>query len=141
MLRASRAAALALTATALIILAGVLAMRADRRLVARPTPASLSVEADTRLLIFAPHPDDEVIAAGGLVQQVREAGGTVRVAYLTTGDSYTESVKLEEHVARPRGADYRAYGHQREYEARAALRTLSACVPGSTRRFSTSCHR
>ena len=65
-----------------------------------------------------------MIAAGGLIQQAREAGGTVRVVYLTSGDSYTASVRAEQHVARPRGADYRAYGHQREDEARAALRTL-----------------
>jgi LmbE family N-acetylglucosaminyl deacetylase len=132
MLWARRTAALALTATALIILAGVVTMRLagvvtmrdHLRLVAQPTPAPLSVVADTRLLVFAPHPDDEVIAAGGLIQQVREAGGTVHVVYLTSGDSYTESVRVEEHVAKPRSADYRAYGHQREDEARAALRTL-----------------
>ena len=65
-----------------------------------------------------------MLAAGGLIQQVREAGGTVHVVYLTSGDSYTDSVKAEAHVMRPKPADYRALGHQREHEARAALRTL-----------------
>jgi LmbE family N-acetylglucosaminyl deacetylase len=126
MLRASRTAVLALTVAALIALAGIVAKRDELRIAAHPTPPPppVPVVADTRLLIFAPHPDDEVIAAGGLIQQAREAGGTVRVVYLTSGDSYTASVRAEEHVARPRGADYRAYGHQREDEARAALRTL-----------------
>ena len=84
MLRASRMAVLALTVTALIAVAGIVAKRDELRLVARPTPPPppLPVVADTRLLIFAPHPDDEVIAAGGLIQQAREAGGTVRVVYL-----------------------------------------------------------
>jgi len=90
-----------------------------------PDVPSLSLVADTRLVVFAPHPDDEVLAAGGLIQQVREAGGTVRVVYITSGDSYTASVRIEQHVGgRPSGADYRAYGHQREFEARAALRVL-----------------
>ena len=91
---------------------------------AASSPSTLSVGADTRLLIFAPHPDDEVLAAGGLIQQVREAGGTVRVVYLTDGESYTASVKIEQHVRRPTPSNYRAYGHQREEEARLALRTL-----------------
>ena len=108
--------------TVVIVLAGV--TRDDRPLGARAEATSLAVGPDTRLLIFAPHPDDEVLAAGGLIQQVREAGGTVHVVYLTSGDSYTDSVKVEAHVARPKPADYRALGHQREHEARAALRTL-----------------
>ncbi len=126
MLRASRMAVLGLTVVALIALAGIVATRDELRLAERPSPPPppLPVAEDTRLLIFAPHPDDEVIAAGGLIQQTREAGGTVRVVYLTSGDSYTASVRAEQHVARPKGADYRAYGHQREDEARASLRTL-----------------
>jgi len=86
--------------------------------------ASLAVDADTRLLIFAPHPDDEVLVAGGLIQQVREAAGTVHVVYITSGDAYTQSVKIEEHVANPTTTDYRDYGQQRESEARMAMRIL-----------------
>jgi LmbE family N-acetylglucosaminyl deacetylase len=115
---------LALALTALSALAdGIACGRAQPQ---RPPDApSLSVVADTRLAVFAPHPDDEVLAAGGLIQQVREAGGTVRVVYITSGDSYTDSVRFEEHVGgRPTSANYRAYGHQREFEARAALRLL-----------------
>jgi len=106
-LRVSRSAVLALTVAALIALAGIVAKRDELRLAARPTPPPppLPVVADTRLLIFAPHPDDEVIAAGGLIQQAREAGGTVRVVYITSGDSYPASVRADQHVSRPRGAD------------------------------------
>ncbi len=42
--------------------------------------------AQTRLLVIAPHPDDETIATGILVQQVRAAGGRVDIALLTDGD-------------------------------------------------------
>lgn len=41
----------------------------------------------TRLLVVAPHPDDETIATGLLIQQVRACGGEVRVLLLTDGDN------------------------------------------------------
>jgi LmbE family N-acetylglucosaminyl deacetylase len=125
--RTGRLVVLALTALCAVVAGGA----CDRAQPERPPDAeripdalSVSVVADTRLVVFAPHPDDEVLAAGGLIQHVREAGGTVRVVYITSGDSYTDSVKLEQHVGTPKGANYRAYGHQREFEARAAMRIL-----------------
>ena len=112
---------LALAVAALLAVMGGVACDLDR-----PLPAfspTLIVDRDTRLLVFAPHPDDEVLAAGGLIQQVREAGGIVHVIYVTSGDAYIESVKIEEHVANPTTTDYRDYGQQRESEARVAMRS------------------
>jgi LmbE family N-acetylglucosaminyl deacetylase len=43
--------------------------------------------ARTRLLVVAPHPDDETIANGILIQRVLAAGGAVRVLLLTDGDN------------------------------------------------------
>ncbi|WP_329740648.1 PIG-L family deacetylase [Dyella sp. A6] len=43
--------------------------------------------ASTRLLVVAPHPDDETLACGVLMQQVRDAGGTVHILQLTDGDN------------------------------------------------------
>ncbi|MCX5711241.1 MAG: PIG-L family deacetylase [Candidatus Omnitrophica bacterium] len=39
-----------------------------------------------RVLIIAPHPDDETIGCAGVIQQAKEAGAKVKVAYLTNGD-------------------------------------------------------
>ena len=39
-----------------------------------------------RILILAPHEDDETLGAGGLIQQAVTAGASVRVVYLTYGD-------------------------------------------------------
>src|SRR5260221_12065756 len=74
--------AVAILAAALIVLPGVLSAQAGRR-AARPPRPTLSVDMDTRLLIVSPHPDDEVLAAGGLMQRLGAAHGTVRVVYLT----------------------------------------------------------
>ncbi|WP_117238410.1 PIG-L deacetylase family protein [Thermus sediminis] len=41
-----------------------------------------------RLLVLAPHPDDEVLAAAGLMRRVHGAGGRVSVVYLTSGDAF-----------------------------------------------------
>jgi N-acetyl-1-D-myo-inositol-2-amino-2-deoxy-alpha-D-glucopyranoside deacetylase len=45
------------------------------------------IDANTRLLVLAPHPDDETIGAGALIQQVRQAGGEVRIVLFTNGDN------------------------------------------------------
>jgi LmbE family N-acetylglucosaminyl deacetylase len=86
-----------------------------------PPPAVLDVPTATRLLVIAPHPDDEVLGAGGLMQRVKATGGTVRVVYLTDGDGYPEGVKEEDHVEAPTAKDYLGYGKQRRREAHAAL--------------------
>ena len=40
-----------------------------------------------RLLLVCPHPDDETLGAGLLLQEVIARGGQVRVIYLTDGES------------------------------------------------------
>jgi len=40
-----------------------------------------------RLLIIAPHPDDEIIGCGGLIQKIKDKGGKVFVLFLTVGDT------------------------------------------------------
>jgi len=85
---------------------------------------TMSVGAETRMLVVAPHPDDETLSAGGLMQQTHEAGGQVHVIYLTDGDGYPEGVRYEDHVESPAPRDYRGYGRERKQEARAALAEL-----------------
>jgi len=90
----------------------------------RPVPPPVSISSDTRLLVIAPHPDDEMLAAGGLMQRVHAARGTVRVVYLTDGDGYPEGVQVEGHIDAPTADDYRGYGRRRRREARTGLETL-----------------
>jgi LmbE family N-acetylglucosaminyl deacetylase len=80
------------------------------------------LSSDTRLLVIAPHPDDEVLGAGGLMQLARDAGGAVRVVYLTDGDGFTQGVAMESR--RLSIADFREYGRRRRIEARSALAAL-----------------
>ena len=114
-------AALAFAAAALLApTAGAAPPRRPATIV-KPPPPVLDVPDATRLLVIAPHPDDDVLGAGGLMQRVKARGGTVRVVYLTDGDGYPEGVKQEDHVETPSARDYLGYGKQRRREARAAL--------------------
>jgi LmbE family N-acetylglucosaminyl deacetylase len=93
-------------------------------LAAAPVPRTLTVSGDTRLMVIAPHPDDEILGAGGLMRRVHDAGGAVHVVYLTDGDGYRDGVKLEEHGKRLSSGNYKDYGRRRQHEALDALKTL-----------------
>jgi LmbE family N-acetylglucosaminyl deacetylase len=123
---------------AVLTLAAVLIVARDNSAATRrphvrtipPQPPVFSAE--TRVLVVAPHPDDEVLGAGGLMQQVHEAGGTVRVVYLTNGDGYRDGVRLEQHAVKISANDFRGYGRRRQREARAALATLGLAADAAT---------
>jgi LmbE family N-acetylglucosaminyl deacetylase len=84
----------------------------------------LDIGAGERLVVVAPHPDDETLGAGGLIQRVLARGGSVRVVLVTAGDGYVEAVVHETGLPRPRPAAYVAYGKRRLREAGVVLRTL-----------------
>src|SRR5436309_2621531 len=93
-----------------------------------PPPINLAVNRATRLLVIAPHPDDDVLGAGGLIRRVVKAGGSVHVVWMTSGDGFPEGVETAEGI-NPRVAhltprDYGTYGRLREQEARSALDSL-----------------
>jgi len=80
-------------------------------------------------MVFAPHPDDETLAAAGLVQRILSRKGSVRVVFVTNGDGYVDGVRHE--VKRATSTrDFIAYGHRRRGEALRALTHLGLS-PGS----------
>ena len=46
------------------------------------------LSSETRLMVFSPHPDDETLGAGGLIQWVLRMGGKVKVVFMTNGDGF-----------------------------------------------------
>jgi len=95
---------------------------------ARSSPATANglpvFSAQTRLLVVAPHPDDETIATGLLIQQVRAAGGEVRILLLTEGDNNPWPQRWLERRLRIRLADRQRWGHRRHAEMLQALQCL-----------------
>lgn len=113
--------ALVLLVSALLVAAPAACEAGGAR--AMPT-IPLHVGAHERLLVVAPHPDDEVVGTGGLIQRVLERGGTADVVLVTAGDGYPDAVRGETGHASPTAADYVAYGARRLAETRAALDVL-----------------
>ncbi|HTQ80699.1 MAG TPA: PIG-L family deacetylase [Thermoanaerobaculia bacterium] len=80
----------------------------------------LDLKATDRILVLAPHPDDEVLGCGGVLQRAVARGLPVEVAFLTYGDANTWSfLAYRLHpVLRPAAA--KAMGEIRRKEALAA---------------------
>jgi N-acetyl-1-D-myo-inositol-2-amino-2-deoxy-alpha-D-glucopyranoside deacetylase len=83
----------------------------------------LRLSAGARVVVFAPHPDDETIAGGGLLHRMVVAHATVQVVFVTNGDGYPDAVRQSLHRP-PRRTDYLAYGRLRQHEALAADKRL-----------------
>lgn len=78
-----------------------------------------------RILVIAPHPDDEALGAAGIVTDALASGKQVRVVLMTCGDGYRRIVQHE--VPRRRPGDppiYQMLGRIRVGESREAMRRL-----------------
>jgi len=77
-----------------------------------------------RVLFVAPHPDDESLAAGALLQRVRALGGRVRVLFVTDGDANVWPQRLVERRWQIDPATQARWGARRRVEASRALTHL-----------------
>ena len=86
------------------------------------------IKGKDRVLILAPHPDDEAIATGGIIQKSLKADAKVKVAYLTNGDAnqlYMSSQKfmfIKKLIAFPKQFVYS--GELRRKESTSGMKTL-----------------
>lgn len=85
---------------------------------------AFSLNARTRLLVVAPHPDDESIATGELIQQVRQSGGDVRILLLTNGDNNPWPQRWMERRLRIGADERRRWGDRRRTEVGQAMTQL-----------------
>jgi len=85
---------------------------------------TLRLDPNERILIVAPHPDDEVLACGGLIQQALALGDSVWVVYVTAGDgSWPPAWRVTGNLfSEPE--DYLELGRARMEEAQAGAKTL-----------------
>lgn len=89
-------------------------------------PNALLKRPGARLMVLAPHPDDESLAAGGMIQRALTHGAAVSVVFMTDGENNPWPQRaLERRIwigARQRAA----WGARRRGEAGAALRVLGS---------------
>jgi len=106
------------------VLLAAAASQADAPVGVRAGPTRLVMPPSPRVLVFAPHPDDETIGAGGLIVRLVRRGAPVRVVFVTNGDGFPQAVAQDFHVRAPRDTDYLEFGEARRREAVAAAHHL-----------------
>jgi LmbE family N-acetylglucosaminyl deacetylase len=89
-----------------------------------PMLTTLVLNPEDRILVFAPHPDDEVLGTGGIIQEAVGMKLPLRIVFLTYGDSNEWSflVYRKHPVLLPKAV--RGMGMVRYEEALGAARTL-----------------
>jgi len=75
-------------------------------------------------MVLAPHPDDDVIAAGGLIQRVLESGGEIAVVVVTDGENNPWPQRVLERKIFLSKADRATWGAMRRREALCSLARL-----------------
>ena len=80
--------------------------------------------AQQRVLIIAPHPDDESLATGGLIQRAVKEGAQVQVLFVSDGDNNPWPQRFVERRWRIGETERKRWGARRRQEALAALRVL-----------------
>jgi len=77
-----------------------------------------------RVLVVAPHPDDDILGVGSSIVAFREAGIPVVVVFLTSGDANLAGKRLVTMNPLSLPAEFRALGSRRQKEAVVALGRL-----------------
>lgn len=77
-----------------------------------------------RVMVLAPHPDDETLAAGIVLQQASAVGAAVQVVFATAGEANPWPQRWIERRWHLDASDRQRWGARRSEEARQALRRL-----------------
>ena len=95
------------------------ASQSATRLPTLPAPTS-----HTRLMVFAPHCDDETLGCAGLIQQTIRAGGKAQAVIVTNGDGFRAAVEVQTGKLRVEPQDYVRFADTRQQESVRALANL-----------------
>ena len=87
-------------------------------------PPHTAPNPQSRILVFAPHCDDETLGVGGLMADARKSGASVKVVLLTNGDGFPLATSKQYLKLRPSAETYVDFAYHRQGETRAALDQL-----------------
>lgn len=90
----------------------------------RPSSPDIRFAQHDRLLVVAPHPDDETLACGELILSALAAGAAVRVVFATDGDNNPWPQRWIEKRWQIGAKERQRWGERRRGEAAQALRIL-----------------
>jgi LmbE family N-acetylglucosaminyl deacetylase len=120
-------ACVALTLSALL---GLIAPQPPAWAQNAPVPVAPALEAmpvpgrDDRILVIAPHPDDESLCCAGILQRAASRGAAIAIVRITAGDGFELDAMLVEHAPWPTQSALRRLGELRLAEAAAAASEL-----------------
>lgn len=110
----------------LLVLLGLLCLQLARQVWrgsgALPSARMPEPEARQRILVFAPHEDDETLGCGGYIQRAVAAGAEVRVCLLTHGEGEELGATWADRSLPLTGAEFVELGLIRQGETCRALR-------------------
>ncbi len=82
------------------------------------------IHSNDRILVFAPHPDDESLAAGGLIKRARDLNATVTVVVMTDGSSAATPDELSQYLEKNNESNSTGIAELRYQETTSALSKL-----------------
>lgn len=101
-----------------------IAQRFGRQYISPDLPQLEPITKEDRVMVLAPHPDDESLGAAGVIQGAVKAGAGIRIVYLTNGEhNQFAFVVYEKRLVIKQGALI-MMGEMRQAEARAAMKFL-----------------
>lgn len=74
-------------------------------------------KAGSRVLVFSPHNDDEVLGAGQFIKKSVKNGCTVKIVFITNGDGYKAGIQFDYFDINPKPKDYIKFGYTRQKES------------------------
>jgi LmbE family N-acetylglucosaminyl deacetylase len=80
-----------------------------------------------RILIFAPHPDDEIVATGGLIYEALKRGFEIKIVFITNGDGFGDLITAQGHSRKTKIKSTNeaiTLGYERQIEAIQAAKVL-----------------
>lgn len=88
--------------------------------------AQISTNRRESIIVFAPHPDDEVIGCAGIIQQALARGAEVKVVDITSGDGFDAAAAGVAHkpVNQVGPDDFLALSRLRQSQSRDAIQIL-----------------
>lgn len=81
-------------------------------------------EKGSRVLVFSPHNDDEVLGAGEFIKAALKNGCQVKVILMTNGDGFKQAIQFDYFNLNPKPKDYIKFGYTRQKESINALKIL-----------------
>ena len=95
-------------------------------------PSAFTLSPQDRVLVFAPHPDDEALGCGGLIQHAVAVGAQVRVIFQTDGDNNPWPQRYVEQRWTIDASCRQRWGARRRLEALRSVQTLGLQADAAT---------